>query len=64
MEVTTTSPRLEQLRKTTLELILSDHPKDCMVCERAGDCKLQNWHTFMVSEKTVSRESRELREEG
>ena len=41
MEVITTSPHLENLRKTTLELILSDHPIDCMVCERAGDCKLQ-----------------------
>jgi len=46
MEVTTTSPRLEQLRKTTLELILSDHPKDCIVCERAGDCKLQELAYF------------------
>jgi NADH dehydrogenase/NADH:ubiquinone oxidoreductase subunit G len=46
MEVITTSPRLEKLRKTTLELILSDHPKDCMVCERAGDCKLQELAYF------------------
>ena len=46
MDVTTTSPRLEKLRKTTLELILSDHPKDCMVCERAGDCKLQELAYF------------------
>jgi len=41
MEVTTSSPQLEDLRKTVLELILSDHPADCMVCERAGDCTLQ-----------------------
>ena len=24
-----------------MDLILSDHPYDCMVCERAGDCELQ-----------------------
>jgi len=41
MEVTTATPQLEELRKTVLELILSDHPNDCMVCERAGDCTLQ-----------------------
>lgn len=41
MEVATTSPTIERLRKTVLELILSDHPNDCMVCEKAGDCKLQ-----------------------
>jgi len=42
MEVTTTSPYLQELRRTVLELILSDHPNDCMICEKAGDCTLQN----------------------
>jgi len=46
MEVITTSPYLEKLRKTTLELLLSDHPNDCMVCERAGDCTLQELAYF------------------
>lgn len=46
MEVTTSSPHLEDLRKTVLELILSDHPNDCMVCERAGDCTLQELAYF------------------
>lgn len=46
MEVTTTSPYLEKLRKTILELILSDHPNDCMVCEKAGDCVLQELAYF------------------
>jgi predicted molibdopterin-dependent oxidoreductase YjgC len=41
MEVTTSTPLIEDLRKTVLELILSDHPNDCMVCEQAGDCALQ-----------------------
>jgi predicted molibdopterin-dependent oxidoreductase YjgC len=46
MVVTTTSPHLDKLRKTTLELLLSDHPNDCMVCERAGDCTLQELAYF------------------
>ncbi|OGW38079.1 MAG: NADH dehydrogenase [Nitrospirae bacterium RBG_13_39_12] len=46
MQVTTTSPYLEKLRKTTLELLLSDHPNDCMLCERAGDCTLQELAYF------------------
>jgi len=46
MEVTTINSKLEQLRKTTLELILSDHPNDCMVCEKAGDCVLQELAYF------------------
>jgi predicted molibdopterin-dependent oxidoreductase YjgC len=46
MEVVTSNPRIEQMRRATLELILSDHPQDCMVCERAGDCKLQELAYF------------------
>src|SRR5512141_2663456 len=41
MEVTTSTPQIEDLRKTVLELILSDHPNDCMVCEKTGACTLQ-----------------------
>lgn len=41
MVVATQSERLHRLRKTTVELLLSDHPNDCMVCIRAGDCTLQ-----------------------
>jgi len=46
MEVTTTSPALERLRRTILELLLSDHPNDCMVCEKVGDCTLQELAYF------------------
>jgi predicted molibdopterin-dependent oxidoreductase YjgC len=42
MEVKTHTPRLEEIRKTVVELMLSDHPNDCMVCEQAGDCTLQD----------------------
>lgn len=41
MVVHTRNDRLNRLRKTTVELLLSDHPNDCMVCVRAGDCTLQ-----------------------
>lgn len=43
MVVTTASPEITALRKTVLELILSDHPNDCMVCEGAGSCDLQEY---------------------
>ncbi len=41
MEVITESPKLTRLRKTVLELLLSNHPNDCMTCEATGDCSLQ-----------------------
>ena len=30
-------------RKLALELLLSDHPYDCMTCEKSGDCKLEKY---------------------
>ena len=41
MEVLTHSPRVINARKTVVELILSDHPNDCLQCEKNGDCELQ-----------------------
>ena len=47
MEVYTASPRALKARKTVLELILSDHPNDCLQCEKSGDCELQALTTRM-----------------
>jgi predicted molibdopterin-dependent oxidoreductase YjgC len=59
MEVRTTSPTIEKLRKTILELILSDHPNDCMVCEKAGDCTLQELAYFYgIKENRLEGERR------
>lgn len=42
MVVTTDTDAIRRIRKTLVELLLSNHPNDCMRCERTGDCKLQN----------------------
>ena len=41
MEVFTNTPKVQDARKTNLELILSTHRKDCLSCVRSGDCELQ-----------------------
>ena len=41
MEITTNSLRVIKERKTILELMLSDHPSDCLLCEKSGKCDLQ-----------------------
>ncbi len=41
MEVITNSKLVYESRKTTLELILSDHKQDCLSCVRNGNCELQ-----------------------
>lgn len=38
----TNSPKVREARKFALELIISDHPLDCMTCEATGDCRLQD----------------------
>ncbi len=42
MEVRTSTKRIESIRRTIIELLLSDHPEDCMTCESAGLCVLQD----------------------
>lgn len=41
MEVKTNTPRLRKYRKMILELLLSNHCRDCTTCEKSGKCKLQ-----------------------
>jgi len=43
MVIHTHSLRVINARKTVMELILSDHPKDCLICPKAGRCDLQYW---------------------
>jgi NADH-quinone oxidoreductase subunit G len=41
MEIVTSDAELQEIRKTVLELILSNHPNDCLKCARSGQCELQ-----------------------
>ncbi|MFN2536692.1 MAG: 2Fe-2S iron-sulfur cluster-binding protein, partial [Mycobacteriales bacterium] len=37
-----TSPVAEKAQRGTLELLLINHPLDCPVCDKGGECPLQN----------------------
>lgn len=41
MEVITNSERVRRARKVNLELILSNHDRNCLTCIRSGNCELQ-----------------------
>jgi len=41
MKIHTHSPRVIRARKTIVELLLSNHPDDCLYCERNLNCELQ-----------------------
>jgi len=42
MKVKTHSPRAIRARKTIVELLLANHPDDCLFCVRNGNCHLQH----------------------
>jgi len=42
MVIKTHTTRVINARRTVMELILSDHPKDCLTCAKSGRCDLQD----------------------
>lgn len=53
MKVHTNSARVRRSRKTIIELLIENHPQDCLVCVRNKNCELQD-----LSEKYGIREHR------
>src|ERR1700693_398769 len=42
MVVRTETPQVATARKYTLEFLLTNHPLDCPVCDKGGECELQD----------------------
>ena len=42
MIIKTDTPKLRKARQTVLELLLIHHPLDCPICDKAGECDLQD----------------------
>lgn len=42
MEVQTNSKKVRRARKSIIELLIANHPQDCLVCVRNGNCDLQD----------------------
>jgi NADH-quinone oxidoreductase subunit G len=42
MVVRTETPAVAAVRKSTLEFLLTNHPLDCPVCDKGGECELQD----------------------
>jgi len=41
MTVKTSSRRVREARRQVMEFLLSDHPRDCNICQKHGNCELQ-----------------------
>lgn len=60
MVVKTNTIRVIKTRRAILDLILSDHPQECLTCSKSGDCALQdlandmNLHRIRYKGKTTN----------
>ena len=63
MNISTRSPRVRKARKMNLELLLANHPDDCLGCDRNGNCELQTLTYEMgISRKDVEKFAGEKRD--
>jgi iron-only hydrogenase group A len=62
MKIQTRSPKVLEARRTIVELLLSNHPDDCLYCARSGKCDLQNLSQSMGIRQRLSRGARPFRE--
>lgn len=44
MKVFTQTEKVIEARKTVLEFFLAEHPLDCPICDKAGECRLQDYY--------------------
>ena len=57
MVVRTDSEKTRKAQRMVLELLLSDHPSDCLTCEKNGACDLQEYaYAFGVKEPSFASE--------
>ena len=61
MKLKTHSRRVIESRKMIIELLLSDHPDDCLYCVRSGNCELQHLSIeYNVRERRISGKKSDL----
>lgn len=62
MKISTKSEKVIEARKGVLEFLLAEHPLDCPICDKAGECKLQDYYEEYGLFESQFEESKEKRE--
>ena len=62
MKVQTMSSKVIEARKGVLEFLLAEHPLDCPICDKAGECKLQDYFEEYGLFRSQFDEAKERRE--
>ena len=61
MDIITHDPEIVEIRRTVIELILSNHPNDCLKCARNNNCELQKLTAeFGIKQESFPRFLRDL----
>ncbi|HTS12618.1 MAG TPA: 2Fe-2S iron-sulfur cluster-binding protein, partial [Candidatus Limnocylindrales bacterium] len=59
MIVRTSTPQVHEARKAMLEFLLANHPLDCPVCDKGGECELQDMvFTYGADKSRFAEEKR------
>lgn len=53
MEIETENQQVKKDREFILQMLFSRHPLDCPICDKAGECDLQNWGTYWGPQKNL-----------
>ncbi|MFP4024277.1 MAG: [FeFe] hydrogenase, group A [Thiohalospira sp.] len=62
IKIRTHSPRVIKARKMVVELLLSNHPDDCLYCIRNGNCELQDLAVELnIRERRISGEKSKIK---
>jgi iron-only hydrogenase group A len=62
MKIQTRSPKVLDARRTIVELLLSNHPDDCLYCARSGKCDLQTLSQSMGIRQRMNHGARTFHE--
>jgi NADH-quinone oxidoreductase subunit G len=58
MRVLTDTEKVRARRKQTMQFITLNHPVDCGICDKAGECTLQDYHYLYNGSPSASRDAK------
>jgi NADH-quinone oxidoreductase subunit G len=58
LRVLTDSDTVKEYRKSIMHLMTLNHPVDCGICDKAGECKLQDYHYKYNGAPSISRDAK------
>ena len=58
LRVLTDSPKVKEYRKSIMQLMTLNHPVDCGICDKSGECTLQDYHYQYNGAPSISRDAK------